>query len=144
MLSKWFWSLTEMTQHLHGQRTLFFSSDHIRIIQFSLLKSISKPASFADCSFTLTLARLITTKCLRVHVSLQFIKFLINFCLFLAQSNLLANAQDDPVEGEEADVNVESSDVTETEDAGSVDGLKASPDVDITVLFTKPAGNGLG
>lgn len=33
--------------------------------------------------------------------------------------------------------------MTETEDSVATDGLKPSPDVDITVLFTKPAGNGL-
>mgnify|MGYP005804460761 CR=1 FL=1 len=54
-------------------------------------------------------------------------------------------AEEDAVEGEDGDVNVEGGEVTETEDsAAATDGLKPSPDVDITVLFTKPSGNGFG
>lgn len=55
-------------------------------------------------------------------------------------------ADEDPVENEEADVNVETSDVlkTDEEEESTADGYKNSPNADITVMFTKPVGNGLG
>ncbi|XP_017488379.1 PREDICTED: translocon-associated protein subunit alpha-like [Rhagoletis zephyria] len=64
--------------------------------------------------------------------------------IFDAQSRLYANAaaEEDPVEGEDVDGQVETGEVTEVDDSSSVDGLKPSPDVDVTVFFTKPAGNG--
>lgn len=56
-----------------------------------------------------------------------------------------AEAEEDSVEGE---VNVESGDVSKTdddeEDESLTEGLTASPNADVTVLFTKPAGNGFG
>ncbi|KAJ6221428.1 hypothetical protein RDWZM_007240 [Blomia tropicalis] len=59
-------------------------------------------------------------------------------------SRLYVNAaeSEDAVEGEDIDVNVETnSEIVDSEDE-TLSGLKASPDVDVTVLFTKPSGNG--
>ena len=66
---------------------------------------------------------------------------------FLAQTRVHAeDVEEDSVEGE---VNVESGDVSKTEDddddsSGTAEGLTSSPDADLTILFTKPAGNGFG
>lgn len=52
------------------------------------------------------------------------------------------------MEGEDSDVNVETGDVIKTEEEEdstlSAEGYRNSPDADITYMFTKPVGNGLG
>lgn len=82
-------------------------------------------------------------------------KNIILACLFIlpivaifnnANDFMVKAADEDPVEGEgdDADVNVDTGDVTKTEDDDdlSLDGYRTSPDADITFMFTKPSKDG--
>lgn len=71
-----------------------------------------------------------------------------NFYFYVANNFNVKAVEDDPVEGEDSDVNVETGDVIKTEEEDdstlSSEGYRNSPDADITYMFTKPLGNGLG
>lgn len=101
---------------------------------------------FRNFAFTLLIllpALLISGK-LCLTINLHLIVYLTKY--FIDSSRLYVNAaeSEDAVEGEDIDVNVETnSEIVDSEDE-TLSGLKASPDVDVTVLFTKPSGNGFG
>lgn len=65
-------------------------------------------------------------------------------CLFIASLGVVVVRAEDSVEGEEGSVETENGKLDE-EVLAEDNGLpKGSPDADITILFTKPAGNGMG
>ncbi|XP_075679474.1 translocon-associated protein subunit alpha-like isoform X2 [Dermatophagoides pteronyssinus] len=82
------------------------------------------------------------------HILLACLFVLPILALFNNANNFNVQAvEDDPVEGEDSDVNVETGDVIKTEEEEdstlSAEGYRNSPDADITYMFTKPVGNGL-
>lgn len=82
------------------------------------------------------------------NILLAFLFILPLLTLFNNANNFNVKAvEDDPVEGEDSDVNVETGDVIKTEEEDdstlSSEGYRNSPDADITYMFTKPLGNGL-
>ncbi|OTF78501.1 translocon-associated protein subunit alpha-like protein [Euroglyphus maynei] len=82
---------------------------------------------------------------------MNLIRHILLACLFILPLLALFNnanhfnvkaVEDDPVEGEDSDVNVETGDVLKTEEEEdstlSSEGYRNSPDADITYMFTKP------